>query len=486
MSRVPIKISTSQVRLNASIYADGILIFLEEGKTFYESLPVDEKSKEDAKGWHKLIYEGALGFKDFKPLAPKDFWRNEKYIELDFRPIYHDGSRKLDKVICIASDKTEEVRLKEKAQAETALVKLVMAVLSDRGTFVDFVLETRKVFVILEKELKKKNPDLDVLFRGMHSLKGGAAAYNLIKISHEAHKFENILAEMKVEGGKQLAEFIPELESGVISIKNYFEGFLKEHEAILGKIDDNSDRTKVVPVGSIYHVCQMIFHHIGKESPVFSEFLEKFVQEDVAEPFKRYESVVTGIAQRQMKKVEFKLDQGKIKIFLDPYVPLFQTLIHAFRNAVDHGIEDEITREEKGKPVMGFVEVKFEKVKLNDSENLLRIKIRDDGAGINPEKIKEIALKKKLLSESDAKRLDKKGMIDLLFKSGFSTREEVSDLSGRGVGLDAIRHEATQLGGSTWLESEIGKGSTLIVEVPFLESPFLPNVMKLDKSARAA
>ena len=458
-------------------------------QNFTDIIPTDDKGKSAIQAWHGLIYGGGLRFVDFEPLAPQSFERDGKYIKLDFRPIYKDGNEdNLDKVICIASDKTEEKRLREKAESEAALVKLVMTVLSDRGSFVDFVLESRKNIIDLKDELSKSMPSLDVLFRGMHSVKGGAAAFSMMAVSRRAHELENKLADIRVEGGASLPEFIPTLNHGVNEVETLFEAFLTKHEAILGKVGDQEDRTRIVPVHTIFQLSQLILKHVGRESTVFHEYVEHFVQEDLGNSFKRFESVVHGVAERQMKKVDFQIETGKVRVFMDPYASLINTYIHAFRNAIDHGIEDEMTRVEVGKPETGTIKVKFERSPGKKIEGIaqeaLRIIVEDDGKGIDPTIIRQKAIEKKVVTQEVANKMSDQDVIQLLFSNGFSTAEAVSDLSGRGVGTDAIRFEAEKLQGKAWIESEKGKGTRFIVEVPLYDSP--SPVHQLVESEKAA
>ena len=443
---------------------------------FTDIVPTDEKGNSAIQAWHGLIYGGGLRFVDFEPLAPQSFEQGDHFIKLDFRPIYKDGNEdNLDKVICIASDKTEEKRLREKAESEAALVKLVMTVLSDRGSFVDFVLESRKNIVDLKNELAKFAPSLDVLFRGMHSVKGGSAAFSMMAVSRRAHELENKLADIRVEGGQSLPAFIPTLKEGVVAVEKLFEEFLVKHESILGKIGDQEDRTRIVPVHTIFQLSQMILKQIGREHQVFQQYVEHFVQEDLGSAFKRYESVVKGVAERQMKSVDFQIETGKVRVFMDPYASLINTYIHAFRNAIDHGIEDEVTRSEIGKPETGSIKVKFErspgKVIEGICQENLKIIVEDDGKGIDPAIIRQKAIEKKVASEAEINKMTDQAVIQLLFHNGFSTAEAVSDLSGRGVGTDAIRFEAEKLQGKAWIESEKGKGTRFIVEVPLYDSP---------------
>ncbi len=437
------------------------------GETISEIIPYTEKSKRSFQSWQELAFGGTLSFESFLPLAPNSFEHGERYVEMDFRPIYQtQDPEKLSKVICIASDKTEERKFRLKAETEATLVKVVMTILSDRRSFVDFVLESRKNFRDLEAEVKAANPKFDVLFRGMHSLKGSCAAFHMTQLSNDAHHFESQLSDLKGAEGEKLKQYIPNLSRGLEALNKQFEGFLKSHENVLGPIEESSDRAKTLSMQIINQQCQLIEKEIGKESSVFKSFIENFVQDDIAKLFQRYEGVVKGVAERQFKSVDFEIENNKVKVFSEPYGPLVGSYIHVFRNAIDHGLEDEEVRVANGKPATGSIKVLFNTFR-DDGVEMLRIEVRDDGKGIDPKFIKQKAVEKKVISQAEADSLNDQQAIQLLFKSGFSTNDVVTDLSGRGVGLEALQYEAKAMGGKAMLESEPGIGTTLIVDVPY-------------------
>ena len=139
-------------------------------------------------------------------------------------------------------------------------------------------------------------------------------------------------------------------------------------------------------------------------------------------------------------------------------------MIHLFRNMVDHGIEEEEKRKEKSKPSTGSISVQFK-----ENGNNFSIILSDDGQGIDPKMIKEKAIQKGVKQKSELELLDDKHLIDMIFLPGFSTKNEVNHISGRGVGMDAVREEVERLGGSIKVESFLDKGTTFRINLPFLK-----------------
>lgn len=418
-------------------------------------------------------------------LAPDSFEREGRYIELQYRPIYAEGSHQdLEKIICIASDKTEERRLRERAEAEATLVRVVMKVLSDRPAFVDFVFETRTLFGSLCFELTKPYPDLDELFRLVHSIKGSLAVYCFDDLARQTNQIENQLSDLRGQPMEMLRAAVPDVSTSVRQLQGQFEKFLVTHESVLGPVRESNDRTKSLPVSTIYNICQLLESEIGKDSTLFKAYVDQFVQDDVAVLFQRYESVVAGVAERQMKNVQFKLNSNGIKVFTDPYLPLINSYVHIFRNSVDHGIEDSEVRVQAGKPESGRVEVRLTQTKSSTGAELLRIEVADDGQGIDPAMVRKKALERFIATRAEIDRMSDQEALQLLFRNGFSTRSEVTDLSGRGVGLDAVKFEVEKLGGTIRIESDFGKGTRVIAEVPHYKS--VTSVLKPQQVKAAA
>jgi chemotaxis protein histidine kinase CheA len=137
-------------------------------------------------------------------------------------------------------------------------------------------------------------------------------------------------------------------------------------------------------------------------------------------------------------------------------------LLHLVRNAVDHGVESAIVREAVGKPMRATVTVNVEQ-----RGREVRVEVRDDGRGVDVNKVRQRAVERGLLSESDAARLGVRETHELLFRPGFTTADEVTELSGRGVGLDVVRDAMVRLHGQVDVDSEPGRGATFTLQAPF-------------------
>ncbi len=180
-----------------------------------------------------------------------------------------------------------------------------------------------------------------------------------------------------------------------------------------------------------------------------------------AHVFQRFPRLVRDLARRLGKEVRLEIvgedteaDKRIIESLADP-------LIHLIRNSLDHGIESPEERRACGKPETGLL-----RIRTRQEGDRIWIEVSDDGRGIDPEKIKRKAYEKGLLDEAALERIGPTEVLQLLFRPGFSTASSVSDISGRGVGLDVVKRTVEQLGGNVRLESEPGKGTRFILSLP--------------------
>ncbi|MBS8242153.1 chemotaxis protein CheA [Marinobacter lipolyticus] len=187
--------------------------------------------------------------------------------------------------------------------------------------------------------------------------------------------------------------------------------------------------------------------------------------------FGRFPRVVRDLARNLKKEVnlvmhgeETDLDKNLVEALSDP-------LVHLVRNSVDHGIEAPDVREKAGKPRGGTVTLNAEQ----EGDHIL-LSIEDDGAGMDPEVLRRKAVEKGIYDQDAADRLTESECYNLIFAAGFSTKDQISDVSGRGVGMDVVKTKIGQLNGQLSVESELGKGSRIVIKVP-LTLAIMPTLM---------
>ena len=177
--------------------------------------------------------------------------------------------------------------------------------------------------------------------------------------------------------------------------------------------------------------------------------------------FQRFPRMVRDLSQKLNKKIELVMSGESTELDKTVMEKIGDPLVHLVRNSLDHGLETPEVRLAAGKSEVGTVHLNA----YHQGGNIV-IDIKDDGAGINKKKIKEKAVERGLITEEDAKILTEEKIFDLLFQPGFSTAEVVSDVSGRGVGMDVVKRNIRALGGSVNVVSEEGVGSTFTIRLP--------------------
>ena len=179
----------------------------------------------------------------------------------------------------------------------------------------------------------------------------------------------------------------------------------------------------------------------------------------------RFPRLLRDFSYQYNKPTHLTLEGTGVRVDKSVLEKLYDPLTHLVRNAFDHGIESPNIRKEMAKPEEGEITIRG-----YYQGNQTVIEVRDDGGGINLEKVKEKALAMGLLEEEQAERFSEERLYNLLFESGFSTAQTVSDLSGRGVGLDVVREQIQNLKGSISLRSKMGEGTTFVLSLPTTQS----------------
>ena len=175
----------------------------------------------------------------------------------------------------------------------------------------------------------------------------------------------------------------------------------------------------------------------------------------------RFGRMVRDLSKKLNKEIELHISGEDTELDRTVIDEIGDPIMHMIRNSADHGLEDTETRIRIGKPATGNIWIDASQV----GDNVI-IKVSDDGGGINTEKVLEKALKNGNVTPDEAKVMSQDDIIGLLFKPSFSTAEKVSDVSGRGVGLDVVKNKIEGLGGDVTVETELGKGSTFIIRLP--------------------
>jgi two-component system chemotaxis sensor kinase CheA len=211
-------------------------------------------------------------------------------------------------------------------------------------------------------------------------------------------------------------------------------------------------------------------NHAGLEATsarvdqVTSELQEAIMQtrmQPLAQTFNRFPRVVRDLSAKLGKQVDLQIHGKDVEVDKTIVEAIGDPLIHLIRNSLDHGIETPEVRTRNGKRATGTISLE-----ASHQAGSVKLIVRDDGAGIDAEKLKAKAVAKGIMTAEQAADLSERDAIELVFHPGFSTAEKVTDVSGRGVGMDVVKSNITRLGGTVEISTRIGRGTEVHVKLP--------------------
>lgn len=197
--------------------------------------------------------------------------------------------------------------------------------------------------------------------------------------------------------------------------------------------------------------------HVARITSELQDLVLKIRMQPVNVVFNRFPRMIRDLSKELNKEIDLVIEGEDTELDRTVVSEIGEPLIHLLRNAADHGIESVEERVALGKPEVGTI-----KLSAYQEGNRVIITVSDDGKGINPEAVQQSAMRKGINTEGMSPR----DMVNLIFSQGFSTAKEVTNVSGRGVGMDVVKQKITRLGGDIELQTEVNKGSTFIIKLP--------------------
>ncbi|RYZ57387.1 MAG: hypothetical protein EOP07_10005 [Proteobacteria bacterium] len=401
-------------------------------------------------------------FEDFMPLEVNLSLLPKKLLTLDNRilgftytPILA-SNKSPEKLIVEAVDLTQSIRLQEAFEKTQRLNEALLRILSDKEPFRDFLRDSKKELETLASDCEET-----LAKRLLHTLKGNSAVMGLEAVAQRVHTIES---EFETISPGAQASF---LAISAQEIEDEFQKFLSKHGEIL-QISWTENKTSYSLSEAELKFLRFYLKHENETHREMAEkILKRLSYRSIKSILVGFDMMASRLAEQLGKELRFKLIGGQQK--LDPlvYSPLLKSLVHSLRNAIDHGIENPEKREALGKNPEGYVQFKFERT----AEQMIRISIQDDGAGIKIGRIKAKAIEKGLISSSEAESLTREAAMLLIFRDGLSTADELTETSGRGVGMACIREEVEALQGTIEIKSKEGVGTLTVITVPDLSPP---------------
>jgi two-component system chemotaxis sensor kinase CheA len=196
--------------------------------------------------------------------------------------------------------------------------------------------------------------------------------------------------------------------------------------------------------------------------------------------FNRFPRMVRDLSKQSSKKIDFQMEGEGIELDRTVLDEIGDPLVHLLRNAIDHGVETPEEREKKGKSPSGTVQLIAER-----KRNHVLIKVTDDGKGIDPQKMKDAAVKKGLKTEQEVQSLTDQQALQLIFLPGLSSAKKITNISGRGVGMDVVKSTIEKLNGVVDVQSSMNKGSTFSLKLPLTMAIFKALFIGIDEETYA-
>ena len=408
--------------------------------------------------WIRTIWSGIFQFKDLIPLAPKQFdERSDKYIELEYRPIFNsedgkqneNGDFKIKNVIVIASDKTKEKQLMKKIDKDKEEAYFIKTCLQNPEEFLDLINESYS-FLIDRPEISDLSDNKEFFFRKFHTMKAQYAQFKIRNISEILHSLEETLENQMWD------LFFKKLDQ----LENNMNELFSEHRLLI-----QAANKLLIEQGNSIPSKDIIQHieDVDSLEDLKTLIRKDYILKDFKSQFKKFEALIDELAKELDKSVTMEFRGDDILVDTEKYQTFFNCSIHLFRNIMDHGIETKYERNQKDKNESGLIVIKTERVK-----NKVILTIRDDGKGIDPLGVKIKVLEKELKEPKELDSLKENELLDLIFLPGFSTRDTIDHISGRGVGTDAVRYEVEKIGGTIKVESTIDVETIFTIILPII------------------
>jgi two-component system, chemotaxis family, sensor kinase CheA len=334
------------------------------------------------------------------------------------------------------SDITVELE-RERAESERReLMAVFERISTDRNGFIDFCDEADD----LVGRIRGGEGSSADLPRQIHTLKGNAAIFGVESIASYCHVLETRLLD---EPG-------PLIRDEQLGLATRWQSFTRRLEALLGRRDI---RRIEITDDELQRVLAALRHN--EPSADIVKMVHDWRLEPVARRFERVADQANRLARRMGKMVHVDIEDRGVRLDPERWAPFWSTFVHAVRNAIDHGVEDAGERQRAGKPDTATLSLRSEL-----ENGTLTIEIRDDGRGVNWERVRDRADKLGIRAQTQEQ------LVEALFADGVSTKDEVTDLSGRGVGLAALRAAAHAEGGQVTIVSESRRGTCVRFQFP--------------------
>lgn len=458
------------------VYSQACLDLLESvpaAKDIKDVLHIPEIEHADFKDWMDILFmpNHALGFDDVVKFLPQFFAHSQgRRISLVYRPI-RGKSEELTNVVVIATDQTEEFEAQKMAQNQQNYAEMICRIFKERNQFLATITHLRKFIEAANRPVKRE--DASTLLRLLHTLKAAVKHFHLDDLGEVVHKHETLLRSETITSDQDFQNYLDaardEIEKGLAAV-------LDQVRDLIGQ--DYEGR------GNMHEVEELALYEFAREmksrnaDPVLvRHFLSRIAAVPANECFRQFDRELHDLAEINGKQVKpVRYTGSNPRILTQPVHEFLFSLTHICRNIIDHGIEPPVTRLARGKDPAGQVSIHSDVIVDGDQSEWLQIIISDDGNGVDPSRVR--AKLATIDPQGPWRHEDDQAVIQHIFSWGFSTRDNVTDLSGHGVGMEAVEREVKILCGSIKVYSELYRGTRFDIRIP--------HIMDLDAKSKSS
>ena len=375
-------------------------------------------------------------------------------IQFEYRAL-NSRAGKLDKVIVVASDVTDRLKHQREALQQSERVRKISKAASNVEAYLSFLEEAIKLFRSADQLFAKtalSDAEDGQLKRDLHTIKGSVGVFEFSSIGAAVHQLETCLGE---------SGFCDKAKVDWESIKDRWKFETSDIDQTLG-LQILKGRI-MVPKEKFE---RFIDHARASNDRILGNLLADAVRYPVSQIFSKYADYLLKMSERSNgdKQVAMSFVADSSEVGSEEVQGLNGILLHIFRNCFDHGIEPATERQAMHKPAAGIVSVAIYRKKSGD----LHLVVKDDGGGIPVEKLVSKAVSRGIWTPERAAKASPQEKIDLIFAPNLSTKEQLSETSGRGVGMDAVRQMLTEMDGRISVYTEAGVGTQFEIDVPAL------------------
>ena len=404
-------------------------------------------------------------YQKYLDLLPQEVIINKQHVELDFKVIEKEQEQKL---MLILTDVTEKKAMAAEVEQEKNNLKKVVKAVTSYEQLMSLVRQYQAFFayqwhdILAEENLLEVK--LEKICRRIHTYKGSLTQFYCLDLAAELDAFEDQLEELletadsisvtEVEALFKEFDYYQPLAAEFALLKETLgqDFFQEQHQVTVNREQllslENKIREKLSAAEQeelLPAVQTMRYQSLGKLLEPYQAYVEQLVQQ----------------TDKQVEVKEVVIEDNGLQV--DPliYGDLIDVIGHIFRNSIEHGLETVATRKNLSKGNQGLIECRAVK-----EEQQLKLTIKDDGAGLDLEKIKAKAVEEGLYTSKEINQLPEEEIKRLIFADSFSTAKQVTQLSGRGIGLAAVKEAVADLGGRIEVASQLGAGTKFELQLP--------------------